>query len=211
MTSFGTYGGIWASTSRSTGAAYASALTIFDTQKAGKMDSGRGRYAGYPIRPVRVNKVNGHEYIDLGNGLGWALENLGTDDSHPAGRADTFADGDPATAKWGAPWRTPTQAEWQWVFNSNNCYREKTADYEKAGWWFINQGSLDGTSQLPDRAILLQKNGSDGGCRYWTSSRNSDGKLLYISVTDDYIKYIGGNDTGYQGVFSVFSLSELDK
>lgn len=211
VTSFGTYGGIWASTSRSTGAAYASALTIFDTQKAGKMDSGRGRYAGYPIRPVRVNKVNGHEYIDLGNGLGWALENLGTDDSHPAGRADTFADGDPATAKWGAPWRTPTQAEWQWVFNSNNCYREKTADYEKAGWWFINQGSLDGTSQLPDRAILLQKNGSDGGCRYWTSSRNSDGKLLYISVTDDYIKYIGGNDTGYQGVFPVFSLSELDK
>ena len=209
--SAGLWGAVWASSSRLDRSVDAQVLYFANMYGRDGLVYSSYRYNGSSIRPIRVNKVNGHEYIDLGNGLGWAVENLGTDDSHPAGRADTFATGDPATAKWGAPWRTPTQAEWQWVFNTNNCYRENTASFENAGWWFINKGSLDGSSQLPDRAILLRKNGNDGGCRYWTSTKNADGKLLYISVTDDYIKYIGGNEAGYQGVLPVFSLSELDK
>ena len=210
----GVLGGFWASSSRAYGenkVVYASALNYssVNTSNPGGMNNMPRSY-GYSIRPIRVNKVNGHEYIDLGNGLGWALENLGVDDSHPSGRADTFAEGDPARAKWGAPWRTPTQAEWEWILDTDNCYREKSANYENAGLWFINQGSLStSNSQLPDRAIFMPKTG-EGYFLYWTSTRNADGKLQYVSVTDTYIKYIKSEDTGYQFVRPVFSLSELE-
>lgn len=206
----GTWGGIWASSHMSSSSDLVSILYYADHDSRGGVLNSRYRLLGFPIRPIRVNKVNGHEYIDLGNGLGWALENLGVDDRHPTGRADTFAEGDPATAKWGAPWRTPTQAEWQWVLNTDNCYREKSADYETAGLWFINQESRSGRSLLTDRAIFLP-NTNEGYFLYWTSSRDANGNLLYISVTDEYIKYIKSQDTKYQFVRPVFSLSELEE
>jgi len=206
----GTIGYFWASSTRTSDGRYldTDASMVAFSQNTIRMST-QWRFLGYPIRPIRVNKVNGHEYIDLGNGLGWAVENLGTDDSHPTGRADTFANGDPATAKWGAPWRTATKAEWEWVLNTDNCKREKSADYETAGLWFINKGSLTSSvTPVPDRAIFLPKT-KDGYFLYWTSSRNADGKLLYISVTDSYIKYITSEDTKYQFSRPVFSLSEL--
>ena len=207
-----TWGGFWASSTKTTGSDMGAILYYADHDSRAGVVNSRYRYFGFPIRPIRVNKVNGHEYIDLGNGLGWAVENLGTDDSHPTGRADTFANGDPATAKWGAPWRTATKAEWEWVLNTDNCKREKSADYETAGLWFVSRESmkLGSSSIMPDRAIFLP-NTNEGYFLYWTSTRNDSGKLKYISVTDSYIKYITSEDTKYQFSRPVFSLSELDK
>ena len=96
------------------------------------------------------NKINGHEYVDLGlpSGLKWATCNIGADS--PAGYGSYFAWGevaeknnyipqnsvtygeamddiagnssyDAARVIWGGSWRLPTEAEFRELQDRNNC------------------------------------------------------------------------------------------
>ena len=53
-----------------------------------------GRYVGYPVRPVYEPHlfINGHEYVEMGDGLKWATCNVGADS--PEGYGNYFAWGE---------------------------------------------------------------------------------------------------------------------
>lgn len=80
-------------------------------------------------------KINGHPYVDMGNGLYWATMNLGANE--PGDSGDFYAWGeitpkyrynestynfdydfeDAATENWGGSWRLPTVSEWTTFFD----------------------------------------------------------------------------------------------
>ena len=208
----GVLGGFWASSSRAYGegqVVYASALNYssVNTADPAALQTVMRTY-GYPIRPIRVNKVNGHEYIDMGNGLGWAVENLGTDAEHPSGGLYSFDNGDPATREWGAPWRTALWTEWKKLVNEENSYKENSASFEQKGWWIINRESLYNNNQLPDRCIFLPATTEDGQAGgYWTGTKRSDGKRWMVYITDDLTATdYTALDEWYRAVRPVFTL-----
>lgn len=49
--------------------------------------------------------INGHSFVDFGDGLKWATEN--------AGDLLTWYEGNSAVEEWGSSWRLPTKEEWQ--------------------------------------------------------------------------------------------------
>ena len=190
-----------------------------------------------------VSKVNGHECVDMGNGLLWATCNVGAENLEDygdyfawgetvskaeyswvnykwmqAGQSDwkhitryTFADGktsciwydgdtfkgdngdgvehkdfasydyadDAARQNWGGTWRTPTDAEWTWLRDDNNCT-----------WTWTTQNGVNGmlvTSKLNGNQIFLPAAGYRNGALlcddgstgyYWSSS-------LYVSFSYD--------------------------
>ena len=209
----GVLGGFWASSSRAYGegqVVYASALNYssVNTADPAALQTVMRTY-GYPIRPIRVNKVNGHEYIDMGNGLGWAVENLGTDAEHPSGGLYSFDNGDPATREWGAPWRTALWTEWKKLVNEENSYKENSASFEQKGWWIINRESLYNNNQLPDRCIFLPATTEDGQAGgYWTGTkRQADGKRWMVYINDDLTATdYTALDEWYRAVRPVFTL-----
>ena len=208
---YGEWGAIWAS-SNSVSTDLVEFLRFkYKDSRAGVVNSG-SRYVGYNIRPVRVNKVNGHEYIDLGNGLGWAVENLGTDAEHPSGALYSFDDGDPATKEWGAPWRTPYWSEWKQMLDEETRYKENSASFEQKGWWLVDREALTGFKQLPDESLFLPATNSNGTGDYWTKTTRSDGKRWQIHFTDDMTatEYTG-LDAYKRAVRPVFDISDLEK
>jgi len=90
-----------------------------------------------------------HEYMDMGDGLGWATYNLGAASENEYGTLYAWGETqpkerytsyyysgdhslDPATSLWGAPWRTPTAEELENLFDSSNSYYSEltwTTDY----------------------------------------------------------------------------------
>ena len=200
-----------------------------------------------------VTKINGHEFVDMGNGLLWATCNVGAENPWDygnyyawgetvpkaeyswlnykwmqAGQSDwkhitryTFADGktsciwydgdtfkgdngdgvehkdfasydyadDAARQNWGGTWRTPTDAEWTWLRDDNNCT-----------WTWTTQNGVNGmlaTSKINGNEIFLPAAGywhesvfvdTGSTARYWSSS-------LHESNSDDawiVIFYSGG-------------------
>ncbi len=72
------------------------------------MDNLDFRYTGLPIRPVYSPKIiNGHEYVEMGDGLKWATMNVGADITSDSG--DYFA--------WGET-RPKTDYQWSTYFDS---------------------------------------------------------------------------------------------
>ena len=87
-----------------------------------------------PIPPTGM--INGHAYVDMGNGLKWATMNIGA--STPLDYGDYFAWGetgpktvyssdnylpggsfvDAASENWGGSWRMPTYKEWETLIST---------------------------------------------------------------------------------------------
>lgn len=84
-----------------------------------------------------------HDYVDMGDGLGWATMNVGGSAENPRGNEISWGgDGqDPASEAWGPQWHTPTKAEWQWLVNSENSTWEKgySYDYNTLGFWITSK------------------------------------------------------------------------
>ena len=112
-----------------------------------------------------------HEYVDMGNHLGWAMYNLGASSHTDWGSFYAWGETvpkdfysqtgtygyigdpslDPATAVWGAPWRTPTQAEMELLFSSSS------ADYRN--YWSANSYGISNYNGM----IVLTEEGNKAG------------------------------------------------
>jgi hypothetical protein len=107
--------------------------------------------------------INGHEYVEMGDGLKWATCNVGA--TTPEGYGDYFAWGetstkasytssnyfdinfsvydskktkldltdDAARVNWGSTWRMPTNTEYSWLLDNTNCIWEWTDNYRGTG------------------------------------------------------------------------------
>lgn len=75
---------------------------LFNYNMGSKKSESHSRYRGHSVRPVYRsivspeddNTINGHEYVDMGNGLKWATMNVGADSREKYG--DYFAWGETA-------------------------------------------------------------------------------------------------------------------
>ena len=111
-----------------------------DISSDGPIHESAQRIRGYSVRGVYEPHqfINGHEYVEMGDGLKWATCNVGADS--PGAYGDYFAWGetepkssyssesydynltfsDAAAANWGSTWRMPTVEEWRALMNSSN-------------------------------------------------------------------------------------------
>ena len=113
------------------------------------------------------NFKNGHEYVDMGNGLCFATMNLGaTSPEDPGwylcyGRTSPDSDKsdfyhDSATELWGGNWRVPTRWEWEPLLNTENyTWTEDSTN----NTWIV-------TSHENGNQLVLPK--TDGA--YWSST-----------------------------------------
>jgi hypothetical protein len=116
----------------------------------------------YTLKLLAADRIAGHLFVEMGNGLKWAMMNLGatlpenygdffawaetttkneytidtykyiqkesivggyklTKYSQESGKTTLEEEDDAAHQNWGATWRTPTKAEWEWLLNQDNC------------------------------------------------------------------------------------------
>lgn len=114
-------------------------------------------WSEYADRIQAIQELNGHAYVEMGNGLKWATMNLGA--SSPEDYGDYFAWGetqpkddytsnnylytdnpeilpatnDAASVNWGSQWRTPTEEEWAALRNEDNFTWTWTSNYNGTG------------------------------------------------------------------------------
>lgn len=157
------------------------------------------------------NLINGHEFVDLGLSVKWAVCNVGTD--RPEGGGDLYAWGetetkssytefnsitfdkrfgniggdsqyDAARNKWGGSWRLPTNSEWQELID--NCT-----------WQWTSRNGVNGykvTSNRNSRSIFLPAifSGETSPCSqgdygaYWSSTPDN-----YESFSNALYMYSG--------------------
>ena len=157
------------------------------------------------IRPVvdRINTIaiptgemDGHAYVDMGNGLKWASMNIGATSLTDPGDLLSWSDAKAAAAAWGGNWRLPTEEELQSLID--NCTWT---------WDGVNKGmivtSTNGNSIFLPVAgyiddIYPSGFGDDYLGFYWSST----------SVGNGYLEFENGHaDVGHAGSTSYFRIS----
>ena len=173
-----------------------------------------------------------HEYVDMGYHVGWAKYNLGASSDHEPGAFYSWGetatkDGfwsttyvgdhvtDPATAIWGAPWRTPTRVEFNFLISG---YTNYNVNFYRGEWTTDMYGisGFNGYSVMTDenpvgfgKTVLLpaagfisgsahKDNGSFG--YYWTS-------MPYRVDETHHFYYRVGNNCGFDELSDSYGLS----
>ena len=151
------------------------------------------------------NKINGHEYVDLGLSVKWATCNVGANKPEEYGNYYAWGETttkssytedncltcganisdisgnaiyDAARANWGDSWRMPTIAEMEELKN-------------KCTWGWTSQSGVNGYKVtgpngnsifLPAAGIQLDSDSphgvGKGGC-YWSSTSDDDSRAIY--------------------------------
>ena len=148
-----------------------------------------------------------HEYVDMGENLGWAKNNLGASSVNEYGNLyawgetepkDRYTESnyrgnpsvDPATALWGAPWRTPTAEELENVLDATDRFNYSltwTNNYNGVsdfnGWVLSYQ--IDYSINVPDHQPSLI---------FPAAGEGNDGYYY-----DNGYHYYGNNDPKYRG------------
>ena len=107
-----------------------------------------------------------------------------------------YAD-DAARQNWGGNWRTPTEAEWTWLLNDNNCKWEWQDDYDGTGV----KGMLV-TSKINSNKIFLPAAGcrdgayldNEGSGGFYLSSSLDESNLNAAGIVEFYSGGAFGND-----------------
>ncbi|MBR3652557.1 MAG: hypothetical protein IKN60_01240, partial [Bacteroidales bacterium] len=164
-----------------------------DISSDGPIHESAQRIRGYSVRGVYEPKqfINGHEYVEMGDGLKWATCNVGA--ATPEDYGDYFAWGetepkssyssesydynrtfsDAAAANWGSTWRMPTVTEWEALLNAAN-FDWEWDDVRKGCKVTSKVSGYEGNSIFLPAAgsrfySRLEGAGSQGD--YWTPSR----------------------------------------
>lgn len=160
------------------------------------------RYMGALVRPVLggpvtdgPNTINGHKYVDMGDGLKWATMNIGA--SRPWQTGNLFA--------WGEI--TP-KTSFSWGNYSLASIPASESNPDENGWWYINKYTVDdGTFNIDDPASL------------WSTAWYHVEVISYGDDVEFSVEYIGdyctslseADDAAYQNWGSAWHIpSEYD-
>lgn len=91
-----------------------------------------------------------------------------------------YAD-DVARQDWGATWRIPTKADWEWLME--NCTWESTTDYKGMCGVLITSyipGFEFNQIFLPAAMRMETRQQESGGCAYWSSTLHETSQAYYI-------------------------------
>ena len=142
------------------------------------------------VNTQATGSLDGHEYVDMGNGFLWATMNVGATSLTDRGDMLSWSDGETAAA-WGENWRLPTKEELEWL-----------AYFCTWTWDATNKGmivtSTNGNSIfLPVAGYIDDEHPSGFGTYdigfYWSSS--SDWHLSFEDVGDVMVFNGGGSNT----------------
>lgn len=139
---------------------------------------------------------NGHEFVDLGLSVNWAISNLGTQYPEEAGRyfskedlhAPELAGMDPARAMWGGEWRLPTFDEIYELKVSCDIKRIQlfgssgfllTSQYNKQNIFFPTTGMLIPQENTGEKKLEFLTAGY-----YWSSDEREDGAVSQLAMDD---------------------------
>ena len=140
------------------------------------------------------------QYVEMAPGVFWATMNVGA--SAPEEYGDYFAWGetspkadysestytattyrDAATANWGGDWRTPSQAEWQWLISYGTWASETLNGVSGYRVTSSVEGYTDKSIFLPLAGFRTGTTGNTSVIGrygyYWTSSPSGDGGTAY--------------------------------
>ncbi len=169
------------------------------------------------------DKINGHEYVDLGLSVKWATCNVGA--SEPGDYGKYFAWGeieekfsytwgdyklrdlccitlgeknDAATAEWGEKWRMPTMEEW-------NELRDKCIwKWMKRGgnWGHEVQGPNGNTIFIPAAGVkfINTKGFADKAGYYWSSTFYSPGSAYFLHFDSENVNVVFNNRGNGQSI-----------
>ena len=149
------------------------------------------------VRPVvdRVYTINtptgemdGHEYVDMGNGMKWATRNVGATSLTDPGDLLTCSAGETAAAAWGEHCRLPTKEELEWL-----------AYFCTWTWDATNKGmivkSTNGNSIfLPVNGYIDNVNPSGFGTDYLGYYWSSTFDYFEFEEEDDFVFGDGNSD-----------------
>ena len=71
------------------------------------------------VNTQATGSLNGHEYVDMGNGVMWATMNVGATSLTDRGDMLDWSEAKSAITAWGENWRLPTNEELQSLVD--NC------------------------------------------------------------------------------------------
>lgn len=147
----------------------------------------------------QVNKINGHEYVDLGLSVKWATCNFGATSSEEYGTYMTYDKALEACKYWGGSWRLPTKNEMQelvdfcsWTLTTQNGVKGYKVTGPNGNSIFLPaSGRRDGSS--------LEYAGSNG--YYWSSTPYESNSynayyLFFDSDDDDHCMYCSYRSLG---------------
>ena len=139
---------------------------------------------GAPVRPVfsvptleaGVIDPLEHEYVEMGDGLGWATVNLEGTEEEPLGDRVGWADPDPATNAWGSQWRTPTNDEWLWLLDPANTTWESEYNEE------VELRGFRITSKITGNSLFFPTGKWTDRAGYWSSTPEEGPNSRYVTL-----------------------------
>ena len=136
---------------------------------------------------------------------------------------------DAATAQWGKNWHTPSQNQWAWLMDRDNCTREWTTRNDTTGYLVTSKAAGCEGNQvfLPAGGYKYGIHDTDAGTPssryegmrtagyYWSSEKDSWGHSFAYNMSfgksyTDNLRFIGGNVRPVYGTVPVTRL-ELDR
>ena len=171
--------------------------------------------------------LQGHDWVDMGDGVKWATMNIGASSETDYGYYFAFGETSPkseysdetytyqysglneqsdaAFVNWGSSWHIPDNENWNWLIDSQNCTNAYVTDYKGSG----KNGRLF-TSIINGSKLFLPAAGYMYGTglnhagewgKYWSSSACYDSDKTYeFEFQTDYspgIDQFGYRSNGY--------------
>ena len=136
-------------------------------------------------------KINGHEYVDLGLSVKWATCNFGATSSEEYGTYMTYEKALEACKYWGGSWRLPTKNEIQ-----------ELVDF--CSWTWTTQNGVEG----------YKVTGPNGNSIFLPAAGYRDGSSLYGARSYGFYRSSTPNESNSYGAFYLYfdsgSLSMYD-
>ena len=139
---------------------------------------------------IPSGEVNGHSYVDMGNGMKWATMNVGATSVTDSGDLLSWQNAKTAVGTWGENWRMPTKEEFQSLID--NC----TWTWDKTKNGMIVTSTNGNSIFLPVAGYIDEEHPSGFGTDYLGNylSSASDYYLDFEEEWDPMVVNGGGYD-----------------
>ena len=140
----------------------------------------------------KTPRLDGHEYVDMGNGVMWATMNVGATSTSVTdpGELLTWQDAKTEVAAWGENWRLPTNEELQSLFD----YCKWTLDETNKGMIVT---STNGNSIFLPFAGYFSSNPEIGVSEFGSTGLHWSSTLDFDSAVAGMLSFYSGGDDTY--------------
>lgn len=136
----------------------------------------------------QIPQLDGHEYVDMGNGVMWATMNVGASSVTDPGELLTWENAKAEAKAWGVNWRLPTNEELEWL--TSQC----TWTWDKARNGMTVTSKNGNSIFLPVAGYIDNVNPSGFGTDYLGYYWSSTFDYFEFEEEDDFVFGDGSSD-----------------